>query len=670
MEQIKQILSGLRLNGEDVSINNSCAIARDCFLNDYGYIRSRGGLDPITLNFISDNILENNDGLDPINTTGNSDGDLIPINGSQVELVNNWKVNSTAGESHLKIDSDGFGIDITTAYNSESDTNKGSQMIQYIADGASLVNRTITFTANIKANVPVRLVIYSNRTLPIAYELTYSDYHTGGGDVETLTVTQTVFSNAMNVSVIVDMLDTDSVDGAYYAFQSGNITYPYTSTSISDSRIDGLYYWSSKNWIMCVSGRHLYKIDENNLVTDLGSGLEANARASFAVVRTASGVESLAVANEGSDLFIYDPINDTFQNIYNLDNDCPRNIKQIAFLDQYLLILPQDSRFFHYSVVGDPENWSALDFGVAEAAADDIVGMIVDSGYIYLLGEISIEAYYNDGSTPFSRIGSTGYINSGCASPFTFKTVDNNILFLDNQRRISTINGSNFNEISVNIANFLQKIDDISDAFAFPLIHQGHNFYFISFPNASRTNYDNSSSIGVSFVFDLKTKEFFEFSRWNTTTSQYDIFNVFCQTFAVSRKQQLLGSSENDGKIFLLDETKYQDDGEILRPIFYTSLMDFGTLNKKRINEIRCRFLAGTSTVPTILSINARKDGNAVFEEEQERQLEVGTSSLNQSFLQISNLGIARIFQFQFYSSTDSPLTIGDIYYYVEPMTN
>ena len=440
-----------------------------------------------------------------------------------------------------------------------------------------------------------------------------------------------------------------------------------TGDALPNAKIDGLYYWSTKNLVLIVAGRHLYTLDSSNVVTDIGSGLESGQRASFAIVRTSGGEESAVVTN-GGDMYLYKPDSATFTNLYTTDNDAPRNVIQVEFLDQYLIALSADSRFFHYSKVADPEDWEALDFGVAEAKADNINQIYVKGSYLYLFGEQSVEIYYDDGTTPFSRV-SGGIIENGLIAKDTVAKVDDQLFWLDSNRRIVTLNGSSYQVVSDNIDKLLEQLDEVDDAYAYPLYHQGKSFYVIHFPSASRSVYDGSVTSGLTLVYDLSNQQFTEFANWDTLTSSYKKFPIFSQTYAVSRRQQILGSEIANGKLFELDVNTYQDDSSYLRPEWISGYYDLGTLNRKRLNKLRMRMQAGTSTISTVVIFNYRKDGQSDFESTREQLLTTGSSSLNQHHLLINNLGIFRSIQFKISSATASPLILGDIKSFIDVLT-
>ena len=459
------------------------------------------------------------------------------------------------------------------------------------------------------------------------------------------------------------------LDEAGYLRQRGGLNIiETTGVSLPTQKVDGMFYWQSKNLVMIVIGGSLYEMNDSNVISLVGSGLETGTRASFAIARTSTGVEALVVAN-GGDMYIYDPINVTWNNVFTGDNDAPRNVKKIVFLDSYIIALPTNSNKFYFSDVGNPESWSALSFNEAEARADNIENIIVKGFYIYIFGEQTVEIYYNDGVTPFVRLDG-GLIETGTIAPFSVSIVEDKIYFLDSNRRIATLEGSTYNIVSTGIDRFLQSLDLVTDAYSYPIIHAGRVFYAITFPSADRTAWDGSTQTGITFVLDVKNGQFFEWALWNSGSSEYGPFPIFSQAYAGRRRRQFLGR-ESLGQIFELDLDVYQDNGGTLRSVWESGHLDFGTFNKKRINKMRWRMTSGdNSSVDTNIVFNYRVDGQSDYDATREQSLTTGSSSLNQFHANINNLRIARSYQFKMVESTNSPLCIGDITLIVDIMTN
>jgi len=430
-----------------------------------------------------------------------------------------------------------------------------------------------------------------------------------------------------------------------------------TGATLPDQKIDGIFYWTSKDLTMIVCGGGLYKMDSYNAVTLIGTGLSINKRTSFCVVRTNTGVESLAVANT-SDIYIYDQQNNTWTNTYALDSDTPRQVKTICFLDGYLIALPTNSNQFYYSQVGDPQDWNLLSFANAEANSDIIENMVVKGQYLYLFGTDTIELWYDDGATPFIRLAGA-VIENGTPSPFTACKVEEFMFFFDNKRRICVVEGqASYKVVSGNIDRYLQSLDSIEDAYAFPIIHQGRVFYCINFPTSTRTTWDGSTEVGICFVYDIQSQQFFEWNRW--TGSQYGRFPVNCEAYCSLQQRQILGKI-NSGILYELDENIYQDDGATMRCEYVTGYLDHGIQVIKRIRKLRWKATSGSSTTSTVYQFNKRFNGNSEWNLTTPLSLQVGVSSLNQNHIQINNIGTYRTAQYQITTSSDSPTCFGEI---------
>jgi hypothetical protein len=430
-----------------------------------------------------------------------------------------------------------------------------------------------------------------------------------------------------------------------------------SGASLPNQKVDGLFYWTSKDLTMIVSGGSLYKMNANNIVTLIGTGLSVNERASFAVVRTNQGVEALAVCNV-SDIHIYDPQNATWQNIYLVDSDTPRAVKSIVYLDGYLIAIPTNSNQFYFSQVGDPSDWSSLSFASAESNSDIIENMIVKGQYLYLWGTDSLELWYDDGVTPFIRLAGA-VIENGTASPYTVTKVEDFLFFLDNKRRICVVEGqSAYKVISQSIDRYLQSLDSIEDAYSFPIIHQGRVFYCINFPTTTRTEWDASAQLGITFVYDIYNQQFFEWSNW--TGSEYGRLPINAECYCSLQQRQIVGKTSG-GLLFELDQDTYQDDGQTLKITYETPFLDHGIQNKKRVRKMRWKATSGTSVIPTVFQFNKRFNGGSEWNLVTPLSLQVGNSSLNQHHIQLNSVGMYRTAQYQFSSTSNSPFCMGEL---------
>ena len=84
---------------------------------------------------------------------------------------------------------------------------------------------------------------------------------------------------------------------------------------------------------------------------------------------------------------------------------------------------------------------------------------------IYIIGERSIEIFYNDGSTPFARYGQS-FVDSGCIAKYTAIFIQGQLYYLDQNRKFNRMNGTVPQVISTPFDRVIQDFETVGDAFA------------------------------------------------------------------------------------------------------------------------------------------------------------------------------------------------------------
>ena len=122
-------------------------------------------------------------------------------------------------------------------------------------------------------------------------------------------------------------------------------------------------------------------------------------------------VNKLILANSGI-AYYYTEATDTFGQI----TDAAFPIaSSITSLDGYTIVSEAETGKFFVSDLRDTTVWSSLAQGTAEALSDNIVALATYQRQLFLLGESSIEVWYDSGVTaqPFRPINQT-FIAQGC----------------------------------------------------------------------------------------------------------------------------------------------------------------------------------------------------------------------------------------------------------------
>jgi hypothetical protein len=224
----------------------------------------------------------------------------------------------------------------------------------------------------------------------------------------------------------------------------------------------------------------------------------------------------------------------------------------------------------NYFVYNKPQSqqWAASDllspitdplsFASKDGSPDDLVAIIVDRREVYLLGEMSSEAWLDVGSVPFpfQRIQGSS-TQQGIAAAYSCARVGNSFAYVSkNNRGESTIvqmNGYIPQRISTHAVETTLVGQDVSDAIAWTYQLEGHETYVVTFPSIG-TN-------GLTWAYDITTGLW---HKWLYTNNQneYERHRGNCCCFF--NQQVLLGDYEN-GKLYRLSLSQYTDDGQLIR---------------------------------------------------------------------------------------------------------
>jgi hypothetical protein len=226
----------------------------------------------------------------------------------------------------------------------------------------------------------------------------------------------------------------------------------------------------------------------------------------------------------------------------------------------------------NYFVYNKPQSqlWAASDllspitdplsFASKDGSPDDLVAIIVDRREVYLLGEMSSEAWLDVGSVPFpfQRIQGSS-TQQGIAAAYSCARVGNSFAYVSKNNRgeatIVQMNGYIPQRISTHAVETTLVGQDVSDAIAWTYQLEGHETYVVTFPSIGNN--------GLTWAYDITTGLW---HKWLYTNNQgqYERHRGNCCAFF--NQQVLLGDYEN-GKLYRLSLSQYTDDGQLIRRV-------------------------------------------------------------------------------------------------------
>jgi hypothetical protein len=123
-----------------------------------------------------------------------------------------------------------------------------------------------------------------------------------------------------------------------------------------------------------------------------------------------------------------------------------------------------------------------LNYASAESVGDLLICIYAFQQTLYMMGETSIEPYYNSGTgfPPMDRIEG-GLIQKGCGARHSVANNDNFVYFLADDRVVYQLAGSQVNPVSsIPISRLFQSYDEVFEAVGFCYTLYGQNFYHIT----------------------------------------------------------------------------------------------------------------------------------------------------------------------------------------------
>jgi hypothetical protein len=224
----------------------------------------------------------------------------------------------------------------------------------------------------------------------------------------------------------------------------------------------------------------------------------------------------------------------------------------------------------NYFVYNKPQSqlWAASDllspitdplsFASKDGSPDDLVAIIVDRREVYLLGEMSSEAWLDVGSVPFpfQRIQGSS-TQQGIAAAYSCARVGNSFAYVSKNNRgeatIVQMNGYIPQRISTHAVETTLVGQDVSDAIAWTYQLEGHETYVVTFPSIGEN--------GLTWAYDITTGLWHKW-LYSNNQGQYERHRGNCCAFF--NQQVLLGDYEN-GKLYRLSLSQYTDDGQFIR---------------------------------------------------------------------------------------------------------
>jgi len=301
-----------------------------------------------------------------------------------------------------------------------------------------------------------------------------------------------------------------------------------------------------------VIGNTLYKCTAAKVVTNVGTLGTSAGR-----VYMAGGTAHLMVV-DGTDG--YYQVSGAAALTTITDVDFPASPTSLAYLDGFFVVSEADSDSIYKSASEDASSWDGLDFASAEDQPDDVELVHEYKRHLMLYGTDTIEVFYNtgDASFPFTRVAGA-VIPVGVGAAASVASGPEGMFFLDSLHQVRTWQGYETQVISTpqidyQIGTYATK----SDAIGYTYTQEGHSFYVLTFPTASRT-----------WVYDVTT------GFWHTRSSGLSGGRHLSDWHQWFAGKNLVGG-HSDGIVYELDPAAYTDNGATLKSIRAAQVVQAG----------------------------------------------------------------------------------------------
>lgn len=268
----------------------------------------------------------------------------------------------------------------------------------------------------------------------------------------------------------------------------------------------------------------------------------------------------------------------------------------VTFIDTYFVVNNPDTNQYYWSwsyYIYNVDNldhtydpavsggyWTPLNSGAKIGQADNINALANCNNYLWLLGTNSCEVHYDSGDFNgqlFKRYQGA-VLNIGCNAPFSLAVYQNSLYFLgtDTQGTLGVFtNAGGMAPVRISTRGIEQIIEDMadwSDCIAYCYAQNGHAFYVMQFPKASRT-----------LVYDSITNAWHERTKLIQATG---LLQRWDGMYAVeSAGDMVLIGDAASSAAYQLDQKYYQNDNP----------MDSG------VNYIRC-----VKTTPLVFALGTK----------------------------------------------------------------
>jgi|SRR5687767_874439 len=286
-----------------------------------------------------------------------------------------------------------------------------------------------------------------------------------------------------------------------------------------------------------VLGNEVAKFDSSGAGATIGS-LIGSGKVYMAINQAAD--PEIGIVTADNQYFILDTATDTVA--INSDGDLPA-VNSIDFLNGYFVFSSAENGEIWHTQPNDAGNINALSFATAESDADGLVRVKSHKGFLFALGQRSLEIWRDVGTTPFAFQPEDADIDIGCIAGHSVTEVADGLAWVDHFGNVRLLKGGSPGIISTH--SIVQDIEDLTDAERADIEgwrywYRGHEFYELKSAQWSRI-YDVTTGVwhnGESLGYNRRLR----------------------QRFCLFNNRNIIGN-EADGKLDFIDKDSFTERG-------------------------------------------------------------------------------------------------------------
>ena len=341
-----------------------------------------------------------------------------------------------------------------------------------------------------------------------------------------------------------------------------------------------------------VAGTTLYSVDVNGNHTSLGT-VEGTGACMFAGIGS-----NVIICSEGRP---WQYNGSTVTEITDADLETPNGV---AHLNNQI-IYDGDGGRFCTSDVGDATSINGLNYATAESNADNLLRPYVFNQKLYLMGEKTIEMWWNSGvgNPPFDRIEG-GILPIGLGAIHSPANNDSFLYLFGDDGKVYRITESSKDNIStIALSKEIDSYLTVDDAIGFCLSFDNQNFYMLIFPAEEK-----------SWCYSESSGQWFEPNQGRYIGN----YHAYCY------RKNIIANHEN-GDLYELDQDTYDENGTNVIRFRTTGPLSGEVLNApgKRIELNRFELImeTGVGRLPSTvdnrenpyISLSLSTDGGKTF---------------------------------------------------------